>query len=123
MIKTWVKHISGQGEKWAVQRIVNDFYVVMKRTPKEDFFWWLPKSEYRPCEPPDPTWRDVTAECTVNMHGSIMHNGINTMVSQGYLRRKVQFYSDPSAATIGEGQWAFIIEKKVEALEQVKETR
>lgn len=58
---TWVRHISGQGEKWEVRDceynkgIRADYLVNSKdmSSHSDTRYHWLPKSEYIPCEPPE----------------------------------------------------------------------
>ena len=115
MSKRYVQHISGQGEKWRVHdeddnlplawRVVNSLGEVN---------FYLPKSEYRPCEPPE-VWKDVTEECEVTPTGLVrIINRDKThtylMEDRGYRFRKVSLYDTDFAAT---ARTAFIIEKKV----------
>lgn len=66
--KQWVQHISGQGERWEVAKLdapgdaqFNVQWVVEDKAHRE-YLHYLPKSEYRLCDPPE-QWEDVTAEC------------------------------------------------------------
>lgn len=65
--KRWVQHISGQGEKWEVEKEVSSTWRTKSEMINEyarPQSCFLPKSEYRLCEPPD-EWEDVTGECYV----------------------------------------------------------
>lgn len=68
--RQYVQHISGQGEKWELSgRLYNEeqnFYdwQVAAKPPKandELAYHYLPKSEYRLCEPPGPEWEPIDA--------------------------------------------------------------
>lgn len=54
-MKQYVQHISGQGEKWLVYSEYTDGWKILGRT------YFLPKSEYRLCEPPGPKWEPIDA--------------------------------------------------------------
>jgi hypothetical protein len=69
----------------------------------KDWYNWLPKSEYRLCEPPAPEWVDVTEECALSEYGingmqfvSIMHATkarayLNVLTTDnGYRVRKIE---------------------------------
>jgi hypothetical protein len=67
-VKQYVQHISGQGEKWEVSgRLYNeeqqeDWQVIPKGSRKDEWsHHYLPRSEYRLCEPPGPTWVPIDA--------------------------------------------------------------
>ena len=70
MAKRYVQHISGQGKKWELTndgRQCNDqldhpAWATLEDCEKPTFVLFLPKSEYRLCDPPD-NWVDVTREC------------------------------------------------------------
>lgn len=81
---------------------------------------FVPKSEYRLCEPPE-VWKDVTGECRVDDYSnrsgdfwSILHatTGANVMskCNDSYRLRKVQF-----ANRLTDPGWAFIVEQKVKS--------
>lgn len=104
--KQWVQHISGQGEKWEVLSEESRHW----RTKDGDIFMWLPKSEYRLCDPPE-MWKDVTEFVQVVSRGeysNLVYNGENVRVDNGgYRLRKVRLWTQDD-----ERQWAFIVEKK-----------
>lgn len=112
--KQYVCHISGQGEKWEV---FND------PCDPDDIDWqvksregnnchYLPKSEYRLCDPPE-VWRDVTE--TVKLGGKLScllydNLGRSLSISNGYRLRKVQVFNGDGATR---SIWAFIVEQQV----------
>ncbi len=104
--KQWVQHISGVGEKWEVLTEEQRHW----RTKDGDIFMWLPKSEYRLCEPPE-VWRDVTEECVVIGGVILSHQGADVNAADGYRLCKVRVYPyrQPTEITT----WAFIVEQKV----------
>ena len=63
----WVQHISGQGLKWAIdERIADgdpDIWMV-SQGGAHDRRMYVPKLEYRLCEPSE-QWVDVTGDCCV----------------------------------------------------------
>jgi hypothetical protein len=65
MIKQYVQHISGQGEKWELDGkgiIVNEIDTwAVKKKDNSKLHHYLPKSEYRLCEPPGPKWEPIDA--------------------------------------------------------------
>lgn len=108
--KQWVCHISGQGEKWEVDisrtyEDDTDYCVRAKLQNTRSKLHWLPKSEYRLCDPPE-VWRDVTEECKVSpLAGSeLSHGGMKVYLPMGYRFRK-EFHD-------GRG-WCLIMEQKV----------
>lgn len=111
----WVQHKSGQGEKWEVEEELSDVYQCVKK-PTEDWYKWLPKSEYMPCDPPTPPkrWVDVTAECEPCCGNGLIHNGrqLNLPITQEpqscYRLRKVLLEHGPTATQ----KYAFIVEKE-----------
>lgn len=109
--KQWVQHISGQGEKWEYLKDTpfDEFCVYSKKRTTQHY---LPKSEYRFCDPPE-TWLDVTSECRTDNYGAILHEGRSTQEFP-YRRRKVQFaeLSVGNETKLTGARWAFIIEKK-----------
>lgn len=66
-MKKYVQHISGQGEKWEVEYLEHDYPHLWRvkdhqdKNPYSNSCAWLPKSEYRLCDPPE-EWEDVTGE-------------------------------------------------------------
>jgi len=60
-LRKWVQHISGQGDKFKVHDESCDVWVVSRANSQ--YVYRVPKSEYRECNPPEPEWEDVTAEC------------------------------------------------------------
>lgn len=62
-MKRYVQHISGQGEKWPLDENQPTSEEVYKVTcAKHCAVAYLPKSDYRICEPPAPKieWRQLT---------------------------------------------------------------
>lgn len=117
----WVQHKSGQGEMWEVEEELSDVYRCVKK-PTEDWYKWLPKSEYVLCDPPTPQkrWVDVTAECefreTFN-RGTLIYYGHEAVgvcelseaaKKRGYRLRKVLLEHGPTATQ----KYAFIVEKE-----------
>jgi len=98
----WVQHISGQGEKYLVDHMGLESWVVT-----EPQILRLPMSDYVRCAPPE-QWMDITGDCEVDepiIYGSIKYKGEYATTTKGYRLRKV-FY---------DGKWcAFIVEKKVQ---------
>jgi len=71
-MKQYVQHISGTGR---VFRVLDDSGFCWKvNLSSLECDCWLPKSEYRLCEPPQ-EWEDVTDEYTVICGRMIAHNG------------------------------------------------
>jgi hypothetical protein len=122
-MSTWVQHMSGQGEKYKVfeptrgsdhdpieQWLVN-------HPSKKDLLYYLPKSEYRECEPPE-KWVDVTEGCSVGgvTHTSIfLPNGDSLWAKlQGYRLRKVRVWVDGTelGQAVKSPAWAFIVEQR-----------
>lgn len=68
--KQWVQHISGQGEKWEVRvfaspgDVNHELQWLVEDKGQRAYLYYLPKSEYRLCDPPD-EWEDVTGQCYV----------------------------------------------------------
>jgi len=115
--KQYVQHISGQGEKWEVHHKGPHDYQVSGANA----IHYLPKSEYRLCEPPE-RWVDVTEECEANNRCVLSIHHIGKVCTSGgttypniYRLRKVPVYFAEPDRTKGVTieQWAFIVEKKV----------
>lgn len=66
MTHRYVRHISGQGEKWKVAEPQTTTAAWCVYTPPGSilFFHYLPTSEYQLCDPPE--WENVTSRCYVN---------------------------------------------------------
>lgn len=66
-MKQYVQHISGKGEKWELSQDLpyTNEYQVHTKNRVGVMFHYLPRSEYRLCEPPE-EWEDVTEQCTVD---------------------------------------------------------
>ena len=64
----WVRHISGQGEKWPLfgEQTEDSFWICK---PLNGCHPWLPRSEYRECPPPR---RRVTGECYIQSGGNAL---------------------------------------------------
>jgi hypothetical protein len=80
--KQWVQHISGIGEKYEV-RDYDQVWLV--RTGEKSPDYYLPKSEYRLCPPPE-VWRDCIKDVAVVIcDGKLNISGVETAVlPQGY---------------------------------------
>lgn len=116
----WVQHISGEGEKWEVSgRLYNsaneaDWQVIAKN--EKDDHHYLPKSEYRLCDPPE-VWEDVTDQCEITPTGFVRiinADGTHTYIEhdKGYRFSKVPrcpHHVMPPAECIGK---AFIVERR-----------
>lgn len=115
--KKWVQHISGQGEKWLV---VYEFSLNWKVASKEsedtyrngDSCYFIPKSEYRPCDPPE-LWEDVTGTVEESPTPGNYRCGrldIIGMAGAGedYRLTKMLLEHGPTATR----KWAFIVEKR-----------
>lgn len=110
----WVRHISGQGEKWEVWVDSESSWIT--RTPYPETRLFLPKSEYILCEPPE-RWEDVTSTCSLTAsHDLILHGQFVIDIHRGYRLRKVQIFSDAEgmASSSKNPFWAFIVERKVQ---------
>lgn len=113
----WVQHVSGQGEKFELKadRLHEGVAWMAKiaGTPDNNCMsWYLPKSEYVLCDPPE-VWRDVTAECTFDdEHRLLPRNvGSDTVVNVGQIQRNYRLRKVPVFKT-GSTSWAFIVEHK-----------
>ena len=118
MSKQWVQHISGQGEKWEVREEAKNEWCVVARVEALSGNHWLPKSEYRLCEPPE-VWEDVTEQCEITPTGLVrIINSDKThtylMKDNGYRFRKVSVFAfarpiiDPAQREM----CAFVVEKR-----------
>ena len=105
-------------EKWEV--LPHDsamYWRVKNRFDDNGLGVWLQKSDYRPCDPPQPPerWVEVTKDCEYNHEPSVYpmwHNGKEA--GRPYYRlRKVQLEED-RGNTI-KVRWAFVVEKKESA--------
>lgn len=108
----WVQHISGQGEKWEVDRFVHG---VSWRVCRDGSTFYLPWKEYVDCDPPE-QWEDVSGECYVtfttlltNKVASIGHNKRHLSDEDGYRLRKVRC---AKSMGVDNPDWAFIVERK-----------
>ena len=115
MNERYVRHLSGQGKTWKVRC---EWDVTWDCTPNSasetgaSIAYFLPKSEYVLCEPPE-RWEDVTSECECRSHGDfsdgLYHQG-KAVRAREYRLRKVE-------CTVGfrpERRCCFIVEKKVQ---------
>jgi len=107
----WVRHISGQGEKWEViHEHQNDaaFRVKGKRLEIHPTLeHYLPKSEYVRCEPPE-QWVDMTAGCTASAM-QVYHGDLAIHIyAPNYRLRKVQIVIKPHESW----QWVFLVERR-----------
>lgn len=126
--KQYVQHISGQGEKWELFDDPCDPEEIdwQVKSCQENNFYYLPKSEYRLCSPPElwrpELWRDVTEDVDIrggmNKSGApvpnefVYHNNFhlaNLVCGGKYRLRKVQLWTQYDGR-----QWAFIVEQKVQ---------
>lgn len=63
--KSYVQHISGQGQKWEVDSVCGTGeYRVYAKDKTVTNYHYLPPSEFIPCDPPE-EWEDVTAQCEI----------------------------------------------------------
>lgn len=118
--KQWVQHISGHGEKFKLSggdRACNsDMTHSTWVVDGEIAVFYLPKSEYRLCEPPE-VWKDVTELCEISRNGDVTRDGQFVAESSGYRFRKVTLYAmarpiiDPMQREVA----AFIVEQKVKS--------
>lgn len=120
-MKRYVQHISGQGEKWEVvgDDSSGEWGVQAKDVRVVFNTRWLPKSEYRLCDPPE-KWVDVTGG--VEIRGGIskqtgratefVYHGdahLADLVCGGnYRLRKISWQN-----RIDDTEYGFIVEKKV----------
>jgi len=118
----YVQHVSGQGKKWRLasttynDRAQHDWSVEGEFTEENHY---LPKSEYRLCEPPE-RWREITESCqTVNRigaeQGSMLEDQhvVIARIERGYRLRKVQFWRPlEQLDRIQRADWAFIVEQE-----------
>ncbi len=125
MSSQWVQHISGQGEKWKVveARYTGTNTWMAKNADVENDnvdLLYLPKSEYRLCEPPE-QWVDVTEQVTLADSGrDLNHDRCQwraVPIYNGdslYRLRKVQVHilEDLPRGKNESWGWAFVIERK-----------
>ena len=109
----WVRHISGQGEKWEVNEKYTEcgeWCVIAKDDGVRAKIHWLPKSEYKECEPLE-EWEDVSRDCYVTFSTlleeykvvCIGHNRQHLYEAEGYRLRKIDgLHNGP----------AFIVERR-----------
>ncbi len=73
MTKRYVQHISGVGKKW---ELLGEAPVTLLGWSVEEsgLSLYLPKSEYRLCDPPE-QWVDVTGECATSSTNDMIHLG------------------------------------------------
>lgn len=118
----YVRHISGQGEKWEVlagldrgraSHIEDDEWGVYRSVDHRKGYLIFPKSEYRLVDPPE-VWVDVTAECVFQLgdgmeRAGVRHCGPGNAVLQmypGYILRKVKLNKG------FDDHWAFLVERR-----------
>jgi len=116
-------------EKWEVLTETPELYYAAKDSCAS-YTGWLPKSDYRVCDPPIWRWVDVTSKCTVREGLTISGRAIILDDSQGgamtvctiedgYRLRKVQLLTnhicreDATDSVMGT-QDAFIVERQKE---------
>jgi hypothetical protein len=92
----WVRHISGQGQKWSVHNEdeCHSEAAWCVRAKVNPGYHYLPKSEYVECEGPE-EWEDVTDECEVESAANggfwVVHHGENIVrQAQEYRIRKIE---------------------------------
>lgn len=110
----WVRHISGQGERWEIDRSADvtpgEWCVMSKSDGVRSGIHWLPKSEYVECEGPE-EWEDVTGDCDYCGSLAFAHRNASRIGDvvvtddKGYRFRKVRLYGC-------EPQWAFVVERR-----------
>lgn len=98
----WVQHFSGQGEKWEV---LNDYPTefIVRAQKSTTYRHSFPKSEYRPCPPPE-QWEVVKDAFVVHPAGAAVLIGRE----QTYV---VASHGERFAVTIN---GALVLERKVE---------
>lgn len=97
-MKKYVQHISGQGNKWEVLGDqINGWKVRVPEGLAMGAGTWFPKSEYRPCDPPE-EWEDVTGECRegetlfhISPVSLITHKSGHLMKNEGFRVRKIDY--------------------------------
>lgn len=111
--KQWVQHISGQGEKWLVEKAYDTQWAIRSALPQPTYYY-LPKSEYRLCEPPE-VWKDVTEACTDGTHQQTCDTLYEAIYYEGHdVLRSGNAYRLHKVLMPGYlNKWAFIVEKKV----------
>lgn len=114
----WVRHISGQGEKWEVDIEGTKSWRIKLGHPQtpgcSPFYYFFPKSEYIPCDPPE-VWEDVTTECNfsngcLDLRESGVMPGQYIPFMPNYRLRKVLTFKQCGVAGIE--QWSFIVERR-----------
>lgn len=96
----WVQHISGQGEKYEVERCYEYWEVSDNR--QDSWYLRLPLKEYILCDPPE-EWEDVTSQ--VYTHESVL----GLMKTLNHRLRRVRC---AKATGFDNPDWAFIVERK-----------
>lgn len=113
MKQQYVQHMSGQGEKWALDSPYESSPEVVYVLKKSGHALCLPKSEYTCCAPPD-EWEDVTDECGVSQwcggHPQLVHAD-QPISDEGYRVSKVRLMQ-PDGPDAGQMKWAVIVERK-----------
>lgn len=113
--KVWVQHKSGHGEKfeaWELGSPTHNYWkdvYTIHRHGQPSYF--LPKSEYIECEPPE-TWVDVTEECHAGTKAEgeficVIHKGTDIISTPNWYRlRKIDVLD------CAQVKCAFIVERK-----------
>ncbi len=114
----YVQHISGQGEKFLITDYPDPIYPTEAywRVVEGALTYWLPRGEYRLCEPPE-QWVDVTEQCvtgTIYQGIAIGTQQITGSPASGYRLRKIRIWIDGTelGQAVKVQQWAFIVERK-----------
>lgn len=134
MSEHWVQHVSGQGKKFALSDTYDqhEYWMAYEHeAPNVKKFYYLPKSDYRECAPPE-RWIDVTGKCTFkddlqqiwhqppDRNIVVLGHGATNLYT-GYRLRKVQLMDtcEGNLLLVETGKvsgikerWAFVIEKK-----------
>lgn len=115
--KQYVQHVSGQGQKWALEEHQGTKWAswVAAHTEPGGGMLYLPKSEYRICDPPE-VWRDVTERCEITQTGllrMVNDDKTHTYINEdyGYRFLKTGLWKQCDTGTY-HSQPAFIVEKK-----------
>ena len=104
----YVQHISGRGQRWKVRSEELHYCVTTcwQVENGDEGPAYLPKSEYRLCDPPE-RWVDVTTDCDIGVSTLLYCKGQLVCQSGGYRLRKVELSQQPVGLT---PQWVFLVE-------------
>ena len=118
-MKQYVQHMSGQGEKFKL----SDVPLIDERMWRCEFKgatyhnddYYLPKSEYILCDPPE-VWEDVTRECAPNnasiYHADQMRPGEICIHTAQWRHEGVYRVKKMTCQIEGLPRYAFIVERR-----------